>query len=444
MKMTLRGILFFFIYFFLASLPLAVALISAPNRSAGTFIVELAVGAGFIGFSLMALEFALISRIKPAAQAFGTDALQLFHNIMGVVALALLLVHPALLILSGYPANAWLNPFAANGNSATQTASLALYALVILVATSIWRKKFRLSYEWWQVLHGILSIFVLVAAMKHIFVLGRYTTTDVMRILWLVYTVLVISLIVWYKIIQPLSRWDKKWEVVENKPERGDAHTLVLKPIDHDGFSFEPGQYAWIKGGTSPLGYGQHPISISSSGDAKPGGEITFTIKELGDWSREEVPGIQPGSTMWVDGPYGVLSSDREQGMGYVLIAGGIGITPLHAMCMTMAQRGDVRPVLLLYGAPDWESITFQEQLDELKEKMNLKVIYVLQNPPEGWQGESGYIDTRIVKKYLPEHFKHYIYFVCGPPPLMDAMDIALPELGVPAEKVLSERFEMA
>lgn len=443
MKMTVRGIIFFGIYIFLITLPLDTALIANPQRVGKPFIVEIAVGAGFVGLSLMALEFALISRLKAAAQPFGQDALQLFHNIMGVVALALLLAHPLILVFNGYPANCWLNPFASCGNIATQTASVALYALIFLVVTSIWRKSFRLSYEAWQVMHGLLALFILISAMVHIFIIGRYTTTLVMQAVWLLYAVIVVSLITWYKIITPLLQWGKPWEVTENRLERGDAHTLVLKPVGHDGISFEPGQYAWIKKGHAPFGIGQHPISFSSSGDVLPGGELSFTIKKLGDWSSEQVPLIQPGDKMWLDGPHGVLSSDREQGMGYVLVAGGIGITPLYSICQTMAEREDVRPVLLFYGASDWESLTFREELEFLSSQMSLQVIYVLSSPPSDWGGETGFINSEILQRHLPKQYKRFVYFVCGPEPLMDAMEIALPELGVPEERVLSERFGM-
>ena len=146
---------------------------------------------------------------------------------------------------------------------------------------------------------------------------------------------------------------------------------------------------------------------------------------------------------MWVDGPHGVLSSDREQGMGYVLVAGGIGITPLYSMCQTMAERGDARPVLLFYGGSDRESLTFREELDELSGKMDLQVVYVLTDPPQGWEGEIGFINSEILKRYLPKQYQRFVYFICGPTPLMDAMEEALPDLGVPEEKVFSERFGM-
>jgi len=443
MKMTIRGIIFFGIYVFLVTLPLITALIANPSRTPGTLLVNIAVGAGFIGYSIMALEFALISRIKAAAQPFGQDALQLFHNWMGVFALVLLLVHPILLIISGYPANCWLNPFAGCGNQATVTASLSLYALIFLIGLSIFRERLGIKYEFWQVTHGLLALFVLIASLVHIFILGRFTTTPIMQAMWMVYAVIVIFLILWYKILKPISDWNRGWEVVENRAERGDSHTLVLKPVGHDGFSFEPGQYAWIKQGRTPFGIGQHPISLSSMADVEPGGAVSFTIKNLGNWSGEVVPNIQPGEKMWIDGPYGVLSADREQGMGYVLIAGGVGITPLYSMCQTLAEREDVRPLLLFYGARNSDDLTFREELDVLQGLMNLQVIYVLSAPPENWEGESGFITTEILKRYLPKQYRRFVYFICGPEPLMDAMEESLPKLGIPREEVFSERFGM-
>jgi predicted ferric reductase len=443
MALIVRGILWFGLYVFLALLPLATAVISNPNRGQGPLIREIAVGAGFVGYALMALEFALISRVKAAALAFGEDALQLFHNLMGMVALLLLIAHPILLIHYGYPANCWLNPFAGCANAATRTAALSLYVLILLVGLSVFRKRLGIKYEAWYVTHGLFALFVVIASLYHVFVIGRYSTTAILEAMWLLYAAIVTGLILWYKIWTPIRNWNKKWEVVENRDERGDSRTLVLKPVGHDGFDFEPGQFSWLKTGSTPFGLGQHPISMSSPGDVPPGGEVSFTIKNLGDWSGEEVPAIKPGDTMWLDGPHGVFSCDREQGMGYVLIGGGVGITPLYSMLQTMAEREDVRPVLLFYGAQDWESATFREELAELEGRMNLQVIYVLSDPSEDWQGDRGYITGEIMRRYLPKQYKRFVYLICGPEPLMDAMEQALPELGVPQERVQTERFDM-
>ena len=443
MALIVRGTLAFGLYLFLALLPLGTAIVVHVNRTEPPLILGLAIGAGFVGLSLMALEFALISRIKASAGAFGEDSLQLFHNLMGMVALALILAHPILLIIHGYPANCWLNPFSSCANTATITASLALYGLLLLIVTSIWRKQLKIKYEVWYVMHGLLALFVVLGALVHIFILGRYTSTPIMKTLWLVYTVLIVYLILWHRVIKPVLNWNHKWEIVENKPERGDAQTLVLKPVGHDGFDFHPGQFSWLKTGRFPVGPGAHPISMSGPGDVQPGGTVAFTIKALGDWSGAEVPALKPGDSLWLDGPHGVFSMDREQAMGYVFIGGGVGITPLYSMLQTMALREDVRPVVLFYGGQNQETLTFREELDDLSQKLNLTVIYVLSAPEEDWQGETGYITGDIMKRHMPKQYKRFKFMICGPKPLMDAMEEAIPALGVPWEHVLTERFDM-
>ena len=81
MYLIVRGIIWYGLFLFLILLPIGMAAVANPERAAQPFLVEIAVGAGFIGFSIMALEFALISRIEAANQPFGEDLLQLFHNI---------------------------------------------------------------------------------------------------------------------------------------------------------------------------------------------------------------------------------------------------------------------------------------------------------------------------------------------------------------------------
>ena len=99
---------------------------------------------------------------------------------------------------------------------------------------------------------------------------------------------------------------------------------------------------------------------------------------------------MQPGARAWVDGPHGVFTIDREEGAGYGLIGGGVGITPLRSMVLAMEERGDVRPIVLFYGAGDEADLTFDEELAELDRRMdNLSVVRVLSKPGEGWTGET-------------------------------------------------------
>jgi predicted ferric reductase len=321
--------------------------------------------------------------------------------------------------------------------------TLATYALLLLIVLSLGRKRLGLSYSWWQLTHALLAALIVVLSAVHVLKLGSFVGRLAMKELWAVYLLLLLGLVLRFRLLRPISMWRRPWQLVKNVKELGDARTLVLKPVEHDGFTFEPGQFAWLNTGKTPFNRDQHPISLSSCSYDEAGHEIAFTIKDLGDWSGTTVPSIQPGKRIWVDGPYGVFTADREQGPGYVLIAGGVGITPFYSLCLTFVERGDPRPVLLFYASRTYEDLTLRDQLDSLQDKMNLTLIYVLANPGPGWSGERGYVTAEVLKRHLPKQFKRMQYFVCGPKPMMDSMEKALPELGVPAELIHTERFDM-
>ncbi len=126
-------------------------------------------------------------------------------------------------------------------------------------------------------------------------------------------------------------------------------------------------------------------------------GTIQFTIRDLGDWSGRTVPKLDVGAKVWVDGPYGVFSVDHEQAQGFVLLGGGVGITPMRSIILTMVQRQDFRPVYLFFATNTEDDLTFREELETLaNDYPNIKVVFVLSKPPERWAGESGYITQQV------------------------------------------------
>lgn len=74
---------------------------------------------------------------------------------------------------------------------------------------------------------------------------------------------------------------------------------------------------------------------------------------------------------------------------------------------------------------------------------MDLKIIYVLQDPEPDWGGERGYVTAEVLQRHLPKQFKRMQYFVCGPGPMMDSIEQILPKLGVRPELIHTERFDM-
>ena len=125
------------------------------------------------------------------------------------------------------------------------------------------------------------------------------------------------------------------------------------------------------------------------------------------------------------------------------MIAGGIGIAPMRSMLLSMRDRGDRRPVVLFYAVHDEDRLICRGDIDRLQASLNLDVVLVFEAPPPGWSGEEGQITPDILRRHLPVQFRQYHYFVCGPPPMMDAVEAMLAALGVPPGSIESERFNV-
>jgi len=441
--MIIRSIVLFGLYLGFILLPLVVGALLDPFTEARPFLTELSVAFGYVGLSIMAFEFTLISRLHSVAGAFGQDALLQFHKEMGLFSFVLILFHPVLLVLSSFLPWSWMLLPWSEAPTAVRFGSWALLSLTLLILTSLFRRRLHMAYEWWDLVHRLTATAAVVMGLLHTYNVGSYAALPGMRMVWSGYLLLLVILGVRYRVVVPWNLRKRPWRVVTNKPERGHSTTLVLKPEGHTGFSFQPGQFAWLVTGRSAFSQQRHPISFSSCGDVDPQGEVAFTIKNLGDWSGRVVPSLKSGDVLWIDGPYGVFTTDRYEAPGYVLIGGGVGITPLRSMIETMKARQDVRPILLFYGTKNWEETTFRDDIHTLADQMpNLKVIYVLENPPSDWRGERGLMTSDILRRHLPTQYKRFRYFVCGPAPLMDLMEELLPDIGVPPDRIHTERFE--
>jgi predicted ferric reductase len=440
MGLLLRGIVWAGVYLALALAPLAVALLADPLAGERPFATELGVAFGFVAFALIALELALVSRLRAASEPFGTDVLMLFHKELGLLALGFLLAHVALLAGAG-AGLALLDPF--SPLPLARCGTWALLGVLGIVVSSVLRRRLGLRYELWQGVHVLGAVLVVAAMLGHALAAGAYTSAPAVRGVLVLFAGLFLALLVRYRLVRPLQLWRKPWEVVANRDEGGDTRTLVLRPVGHAGLAFEPGQFAWLITGRTPLLAEQHPLSISSSAEPNAEGTLELSIKALGDWSRASVPAIAPGRRAWLDGPYGVFTPDRAPAQGFVLIAGGIGITPMRSILLTLRDRADRRPVWLFYATNRRERAVFGAELAQLERELDLRVVYVFEAPEPGWEGERGYVTAAVLRRHLPERLLQLCFFVCGPGPMMRALERSLVELGVRPGRIHTERFDL-
>ncbi len=436
MNLVAHGFLWLFFYLAMAVAPLLFAFAGDTPDGRG-FWTELSVALGFVGLALLGLQFAVTARSNGVDAPYGLDVVLRFHRQMSFVGFAFVLVHPLILFLTGAAPWALLQVLDAPWRARFGVA--AIVALALLIATSVWRQGLRLSYEVWRVLHGVLAAVIMITALAHVEAVGHYVSGPWRRTLWAVMTLVVVALLAWVRIVKPVLILRRPWRLAEVVEQAPGVHSLVLEAEGHDGMRFQPGQFTWLTIGRSPLRITEHPFSFSSSADQRE--RVELTVKALGDFTST-VADLEPGTKAYLDGPYGVFSYERNEAAGFVFVAGGIGITPVLSMLRTLADRGDRRPLLLLYANSTPDEIAFEDELDRLRQELDLRVVHVLDDPPEGWEGATGFITPELLEEHLSDHPERHEHFLCGPAPMMDAVTDGLHEHGVPLERIHSERFD--
>jgi len=425
-------------YLALVLAPVFVLLIG-PVPSGSGFWWDFSMALGFTGMAMMGVQFLLTARFQHASAPFGIDVIYFFHRYLALIAISLIFVHYLIIRINYTEALATINPLQAPWYMTAGRTSLVL--LTILIITSLWRKRLRIHYEEWRMLHIALAVMAFLLALNHIDGVSYYIDAPAKRWLWTGYILFWLVLIVYVRLIKPWKMRSKPYRVVEVRLECCNSWTLALEPEGHDGISFKPGQFAWLTLRASPYHIKEHPFSFSSSAAIQD--RVEFTIKELGDFTST-IKQTKVGEIAYLDGPYGVFSIDRyPNASAFAFVAGGIGIAPIISMLRTLADRNEQRSLLLIYSNNRWDDVIFNKELEALKQRLDLRIVHVLKDPPTSWTGESGFITPALLKKVLSNDARMYEYFLCGPKPMSDVVQQGLFEIHVPMSQVHFELFDL-
>jgi len=440
-KNLVSGLIWGSLYVILTLTPLVI-LITGPKSSGRPPLLDFSVSLGFSGLAIMALQFVTSARLKFFNQPFGTDIVYHFHRQIGIAAFLMVFAHPLLLFILDARYLRLLNLFSAPWRA--RFGVLAIILLIGVVWMAEYRQKLKIPYGFWKVWHGILATMMVGLALLHIFNTGDYTNLPWKRAVWIGYTVLFLLMLIYTRIIYPLKLMRNPYIVKEIRKERGDVWTVALAPARGKALRFMPGQFAWLTAWKTPFSDSEHPFSLASSSEQDD--HIEMSIKNLGKFTSK-IQALKPGDKVYVDGPYGSFSIDRyPQAKNLVFIPGGIGVTPIMSMLRSMAERGDKRPVRVLYANQTWDATTFREEMETLQQKLNMQLVYIIERPDAGWQGESGFLNADIIRKSVPAEWLNgnSEVFLCGPAPMMNAVEKALMQAGFNESQIHSERFALA
>ena len=429
------------VYGLIVIAPVFIMLIG-PRPEDRPFLRDFSVAMAFCAMSIVGLQFVLTARIPSLKRPFGSDVVYYFHHRISIVAVGLVLLH--ILVLALEDSATWRLLAFWSAPTRARFAVASLLCLAALVLASIFRKKLRVEYITWRIVHGFLAIAAAAFAMTHMQLVGIYLGLPWKRILWAVYSALWIGALAYARIVRPILMKFRPYEVRSVEPEQGNAWTVRLAAVGHAGAKFAPGQFAWITVARSPFADLEHPFSYSSS--ASDPESPAFTIKALGDFTAK-ISGLKIGTRVYVDGPFGAFTVDRRPAAAeFVFIAGGIGITPFMSMLRTMRDRNDTRAIRLIYAAQTLEQMTFREELERLQQQLQLHLCLVPTVADDNWEGPRGRVDSAMLGKLIPNACKggECEIYICGPPPMMDAVEDALVEMGAPLRRIHTERFNLA
>ncbi len=419
----------------LALLPLALAAWQAPEVR--PVAVEAGAVLGLLGLGLLLAQAVCSGRFAVIAPQFGADNVTHFHRHAGLVAVVLVLCHPLTLVIVDPAYLVFLDPRADAIRAATLWALLA--ALLVIAISSQWRERLGLSYEHWRALHGALAVLIFIVATGHALMVGHYFEPFWKQLLLAAFAGVATLLVLWTRLVRPWLSRRRPWRVESVTAEQGKAWTIRLAPVGHAGLSFMPGQYAWFSLGDTPFTLQQHPFSLAGSADSEL---LTITASEAGDFTRS-LGSTKVGSAAWIEGPYGSFVPDPDPATGLFLVAGGIGITPFMSMLRTFSARGARRRIVLIYANPTLREATFHDELASLRSELDMQLVHVLEDPPQGWQGERGLVDAELLRRHLPDPGSRVQYMICGPEPLMDAVESTLRARGEDWRQIYCERFNV-
>jgi predicted ferric reductase len=404
------------------------------NPGGGNLYIAIGRILGLWGELFLLVELVLIGRIHWLEGLFGFDRLNMIHRWIGYSILGLLLAHPLFLTVGYAESNAvsfisQFQDFLAN-TSDVLLAVIALLLFLYIVFISVAVRK-RVHYEVWYFSH-LLTYVAIGLALPHQLgtadLLGNYPLYY-----WYVLNFAVFGLVLVYRFLMPLVRFAYHRFTVASVVEEAPGVTSIYITGRHmERFKFQAGQYANINLLARGMWY-THPFSFSA---AYNGTFIRFTIKNAGGYTAK-IATVKPGTRVIIDGPLGLFVEKRATREKYLLIAGGIGITPLRAMLEPLAR--DKKDVILLVSARTTNDIIFSTEITELQQiDPAIKVHYIVSTPTPGY--EPGRLNKEKIVRLVPDFFEREV-FVCGPPPMMQSIVKDVSEIGLGPEHVHFENF---
>ncbi|GLY00204.1 MULTISPECIES: ferric reductase-like transmembrane domain-containing protein [Actinoplanes] len=398
---------------------------------------------GLYASDLLLLQVLLMSRIPFVEKAFGQDKLARWHRMTGFTSFWLMLTH-IITITIGYAYG--------TTNVITQFVDLVLtypgmllaaagtVLLLLVVVTSVRAARRRLRYESWHLLHLYAYLGVGLALPHQIWTGESFTGSAAARTYWWTLYAVSAGAVVAYRLILPLIRNRRHRLTVSRVVPEGPGLTSVY--LTGERLAEMParaGQFFHWRFLDGPGWTRANPFSLSATPDRDA---LRITVKSQGDGSSR-IAALQPGTKVIFEGPFGKLTGESYTGGPVVMMACGIGITPLLSLLGELPYHAG--EATLIYRARTEDDLAFRDELERLAAQRGLRIVPLVGPRPTGrssWlpAAVADHGDAEALAQCAPQIAAAHVY-ICGPEAWAAAARTAAIEAGVRPKRVHTELF---
>jgi predicted ferric reductase len=404
-------------------------------HTTGDVLARTAGLAGLIGAYLALVQVVLLSRLPLLERLAGFDRLTHWHRWNGHLCIDLVIVHVVLQIWGysmpthrSFGGEFWVM-VAQGAFPGMITATIGTVLLIAVAWSSFSIARARLPYELWYAVHITAYAGIALAWFHEIPTGGDLALNTNAANYWrglAIATLVVLA----YRVLAPVAfAFRYRLRVAEVIPEGTGVTSLRITGRKLDRIKARPGQFFIWRFLTRGHWWTAHPFSLSAAPDGR---SFRITAKAAGDHTGR-MGRIPVGTRVVAEGPFGDFTERARRRAKVLLVAGGIGITPVRALLERM--DGDV---VAIYRVINREDIVFADELAELEQRRGVKVRYVVGDhaTPEG----SNLLSPEHLRELVPDLAERDVY-LCGPPAMTEVTERRLRHAGVPRRRLHVERF---
>jgi predicted ferric reductase len=361
------------------------------------------------------------------------DRLTSWHRWTGFSVLWLLVAH-GVFITFGYAQSSDMAPVSQLIDLAETVEGVlrALVALGIIIVIGVVSARFarrKLAYETWHFIHLYTYVAVVLAFTHQVAAGTSFASSQVATAYWYVLWGAALASVFTGRLVLPLWRnWRHQLRVTAVVPEADNVVSLYMTGRDLDRMPARAGQFFLWRFLTRDRWWQANPFSLSAAPDGK---QLRLTAKAAGEGSAA-LRHVKVGTRVFAEGPYGAFTAMHRTRPESVLIAGGVGVTPIRALLEEIQGHA-----VVIYRVATKQDAVLYHELQQLAFDKGAE-LHLVSGP-----ASPDLLAPRELLRMVPDIAGRDV-FLCGPPPMMNAVLGSLRELDVPTSQIHFERFSLA